>query len=463
MSRQATRREFLKGAAAASVGTIAFPYIVPSSALGKAGTVAPSNRIVMGCIGVGGQGTHNMNVFMHMPDVQVVGVCDVERESNTYLGGQTRGLEPAKAMVERYYADKTPTGAYKGCEAYKDFRDLLKRKDIDAVTVCTPDHWHALISIAAAKAGKDIYCEKPLANSVAEGRALADAVKKHKRVLQCGSHERSNANGRYAAELVRNGRIGKVHTIRINLPTADEDHLKKVREASRQPQPEMPIPDTLDWDFWLGHAPKVPYTQKRCHFWWRFTLVYGGGEMTDRGAHVIDLAQLVNGTDDTGPLSITARGERANPDGVFNAFLDFEFENVYANGVRMIGQSGGTRGLKVEGDEGWIFINVHGCKLEASKESILTEQIKDTEIQLGRSPGHHQNFIDCVKSRNDPMATAEIGHRSASICHLNNIAMTLGRSLEWNPKTEKTNDKEANALLEPKMRKPWKLRPGLFG
>lgn len=464
MSQQASRREFLKGAAVASVSALGFPYIVSSAALGKAGAVAPSNRIVMGCIGVGGQGTGNMGAFLNMPDVQVVAVCDVERKSNLYLGGGAHGLEPAKQMVEKFYGEKTPTGSYLGCAAYSDFRDLLKRKDIDAVTVCTPDHWHALISIAAAKAGKDIYCEKPLANSVAEGRAVADAVKKYKRVLQCGSHERSNPNGRYAAELVRSGRIGKVHTIRINLPTADEAHLKQVREVSRQPQPEMPEPATLDWNFWLGHTPKVAYTEKRCHFWWRFTLTYGGGEMTDRGAHVIDLAQLCNGSDDTGPASIVAKGKRENANGVFNAFMDFEFENVYASGVRMIGQSSGERGLKIEGDEGWIFIHVHGCKLAASKESILKEKIKESEIQLGRSPGHHRNFIDCVRSRKDPMATAEIGHRTASICHLNNISMALGgRSLEWNPAKEKTNDKEANALLEPKMRKPWTLRPGLFG
>jgi len=454
--KKTTRRDFLKLATAASAGAISFPYIVPASALGKNGNVAPGNRIVMGCIGVGGQGTGNMKRFMGRDDVQIVAVCDVERKSNLYHGGATLGLEPAKATVEKYYADKNASGTWKGCEAYHDFRDLLQRKDIDAVTVCTPDHWHALIAIAAANAGKDIYCEKPLANSVCEGRAIVKAVTKNKRILQCGSQERSGPNARYACELVRNGRIGKLKTISINLPF-DEGHHKQVLEMNKEPQPEMPVPEGFDYDFWLGHTPKVFYTKNRCHFWWRFNLNYGGGEMTDRGAHIIDLAQLGNGTDDTGPIEITAEGRR-DPNALFNVFTDYRFENVYANGVRMIGANQGPRGLKFEGDEGWIFIHIHGAKLEASKESILKEKIRDDEIQLGRTSGHHENFLDAVRSRKDPFATAESGHRTASICHLNNIAMLVGRPLKWDPKTEQiTNDPEANAMLCPKMRPPWHL------
>lgn len=449
---RSSRREFLKQTTAVSVGAIGFPYIVPASALGKDGRPPPSGRIVMGCIGLGGQGTGNMNGFMRQPEMQIVAVCDVERGRP---GGGPPGRDQAKAAVEKYYAEKKPDAAYKGCDSYEDFRELLARPDIDAVTVCTPDHWHALVSVAAAKAGKDIYCEKPLANSVAEGRAIADAVKKNKVILQTGSQERSNPKARYAAELVRNGRIGKLKTIRINLPCTDGHH-KDAMSYKDVPPPE-PVPDTLNWDFWLGHTPKVDYTPRRCHFWWRFNLAYGGGEMTDRGAHIIDLAQLGNGTDDTGPIEIVAEGKR-NPKSIYNTFWEYHFENQYANGVRMIGDAVDPRGLKFEGEDGWIFVRVHGCDLEASKPSIIEEKIKDDEIQLGRAEGgHHRNFIEAVMKRKDPFAPAEVGHRTASICHLNNIAMLVGKPLKWDPKAEKSNVDEANAMLMPTMRAPWHL------
>jgi len=440
MSRKNTRRDFLKSATAAPAGAIGFPYFVRASTLGKDGGVAPSNRIVMGCIGTGGQGKGDMSVFMDSNAVQVVAVCDVDADH----------LNEARDMVNKKYGNKN-------CEAFKDFRKLLGRKDIDAVTVTTPDHWHGLISAAAANAHKDVYCEKPLVNSIAEGRAVCEAVRKNKRILQTGSQERSGDNSRRACELVRNGRIGKVHTIRINLP-CDDDHHKQVREMNKQPQPDMPAPEVLDWDYWLGPAAKVPYTKNRCHFFWRFILAHGGGEMTDRGAHVIDIAQLGNGTDDTGPIEVMAEGKRAEGNGPFDVFWDYHFENIFANGVKMIGEAVGPRGLKFEGDDGWIMIHIHGGRLEASSESLLKEKIKDSEIQLGSSPGHHQNFLDCVASRKDPIATAEIGHRTATICHLNNIAMATGKPLKWDPKAEKiTNDADANKLLKPHMRSPWHL------
>lgn len=454
MSRS-TRRNFLKGTAAASVGALGFPYIVSSRALGKDGNVAPSNRIVMGAIGVGGQGTGIMNAHMGQPDVQMVAVCDVEKESNKYYGGGTCGREPARRAVDKYYSDKLGS-EYKGCAAYSDFRELLARKDIDAVTVGTPDHWHGLISIAAANAGKHIYCEKPLVNTVAEGRAVCNAVTKNKRVLQCGSHERSNDSARYGCELVLNGRIGKVHTVRINLPMG-EPHHQKVMSVKDKPAGQ-PIPPDLDWNFWLGPTPVAQYNELRHPFWWRFILAYGGGEMTDRGAHVIDLAQLGMGTDDTGPVELKASGER-NAASIYDTFMKFNFECKYANGVTMIGQSDGPRGVKFEGADGWLFINVHGGKLEASSESLLKEEIKDGEIHLGRAKGGHQrNFLDAVKSGVTPFATAEIGHRTASICHLLNIAMITGETLKWDPQAEKiTNSSTADAMCSRPMRGPWKL------
>ena len=444
--KEVNRREFLKRATVAAVGVAGFPYFVPSSALGKAGSVAPSSRIVMGCIGVGGQGTANMNAFMRNSDVQVVAVCDVD----------TRHRERGKKIVEDYYAKKSPAGTYKGCAAYNDFRDLLAHKDINTVSVCTPDHWHALASVAAAKAGMDIYCEKPLANTVAESKAIRDAVKRYGRVLQTGSHERSNDSVRFACELVRNGRIGKVHTIRINLPCSDGHHQEILRLAGTA-FPEMPIPKGFDYDMWLGHTPWEPYTERRCHFWWRFILNYGGGEMTDRGAHIINLGQLGNDTDDTGPIEIAAKGKRPAK-GLYNTFMEYEFEFKYANGVWMVGQSSGTRGLKFEGTDGWIFIHIHGGRLDAEPKSLLKEVIKPNEIHLGRSPGHHRDFLNAVKTRGKPVATAEVGHRTATIRHLTNIAMLTGRKLKWDPKREQIiGDPDANLMLSRPMRSPWRL------
>ena len=440
MTRRAAsnRRTFLKTAGAASLGALTAPYFVPSSALGLAGAVAPSERIVMGCIGTGGMGKGDMNAMMDFADVQVIAVCDVDAKHK----------QDAAAQVNKKYGNSD-------CRQFADFRELLAIKEIDAVTVTTPDHWHALCSVAAANAGKDVYCEKPLANSIGEGRAICEAVKKNNRILQCGSHERSGNNARFACELVRNGRIGKLHTIRINLPTDDSHHNEA--KALKGLPPEEKVPEGFDFDFWLGHTALAPYSPKRCHFWWRFNLAYGGGEMTDRGAHVIDLAQLGAGFDDTGPVEIEATGAR-NAGSLYDTFWEYSFVNKFAGGVTMYGESKGPRGVKFEGTDGSIFIHVHGAKLEAEPASLLQEKIGDREIQLGRSPGHQRNFIDCVKSRKQPMATAEIGHRTASVCHLNNIAMLLGRKLRWDPAKEQfADDSEANALVSPKMRAPWSL------
>jgi len=438
-NKNTSRRYVLKQAAASSIGVLSVPYIISSSALGKCGAVAPSNRIVMGCIGTGGMGQANMGRFMDINEVQMVAACDVD----------ARNLNKARDLVNDKYGNKD-------CATYSDFRELAARKDLDAIIVATPDHWHALASIAALNAGKDVYCEKPLANSIGESRAICNAAAKNKRVLQTGSHERSGPNARFACELVRNGRIGRLHTIQINLPCTDRHH-KEAMAENKKKHPPMPVPEQLDWNFWLGHAPKVPFHERRCHFWWRFILSYGGGEMTDRGAHIIDLAQLGNGTDDTGPVEIIARGSRSET-GLYNVFWDYEFECAYAKGVKLVGSSRGPRGLKFIGTDGSIFIHVHGARLVADPASLLEEKIGEDEIRLGRTSSHRQNFIDAVKSRHQPMAHAEIGHRTASICHLINIAMLTGRKILWDPAEEKiVNDPEANNLLTAEMRPPWHL------
>ena len=449
------RRKFIIKTGSALLGTVTAPYLIPASALGKGNSVPPSDRIVFGCIGLGGQGTHNMRNFMNKKEVQVVALCDVDEGSNNYHNGATFGLEQAKHKLESYYAKQSRSGKFNGCETYCDFRELLIREDIDAVTVCTPDHWHGLISIAAAKAGKDIYCEKPLTNTIAEGRAACNAVKRYGRILQTGSHERSNDSVRFACEVVRNGYIGKLEKIYVNMPNNDSHHTFLRHDNS--PKPNMPIPEKLNYDMWLGPSPWASYTKMRCHFWWRFILQYGGGEMSDRGAHIIDLAQFVNNTDFTGPVEIIASGEALKNE-LWDAFIEYEFECTYKNGVKIIGGSTGERGLKIVGSDGWIFIHIHGGRLEASSETILRIKRKPGEKFLGRSTSHHQNFLDAVRKRAEPFATAEIGHRTATICHLLNIGMLTGKKLNWDPQNEQiTNDAETNRLLSRPMRKPWQM------
>jgi predicted dehydrogenase len=437
-----SRRRFVKTAAAAGLSMLAAPTIVSATSLGRNGRrPAPSDRIVMGFIGTGGKGQHNLGVFLSQPDVQCVAVCDPDRNS----------LEAARQQTNKHYQNEA-------CRASGNFRELLDSGKFDAVCVSTPDHWHALASIAALNAGAHVYCEKPLANSVLEGRAMVTAANRAGKIIQCGSQERSTESVRLACEQARNGKLGKLHTVEVHLPTDESHHLKVI--AQKEIAPVMPVPEGFDYDGWLGFTPWRPFRpfmpdepNRGCHFWWRFNLLYGGGEMTDRGAHIIDLAQLALGKDDTGPVSITAQGRRANV-GLFDAWFDFSFENVYADGTKLVGTTEGPRGLKLIGDDGWIMIHIHGGRLEASDPRLIDpKDAASNRIQLGRSPGHHRNFLDCLKSGEQPFASGEIGHRTATICHLNNIAMTLGRKLTWSPEKERfDSEDDANQLLGPKMR-----------
>lgn len=428
------RRQFAQQAAMA----MGFPLIVPAAALGRGKGSAPSDRIVMGCIGTGGQGTYNMKAFLGDPSVRVVAVCDVDAERR----------EAARQIVQEKYGSND-------CRACNDFRELLADPGIDAVTVCTPDHWHGLIALAAARAGKDIYCEKPLTNTIAEGQALVDAVRRYGRILQTGTHERSRPNARYACELVRNGRIGSLQTIRANMPCTDSHHLELL--ADHDLHPPTPVPASLDWDLWRGPTPMVPYHPKRCHFYWRFILDNGGGEMTDRGAHILDIGQLGNNTDDTVPVEYQAVGQVPASD-IYNTFFNYTFECRYANGVRLLGTTEEPRGLRFEGSEGWIFIHIHGGNLEASSPTLLKEILRPNEVQLGRSPGHHRDFINSVRTRRPPMAPVEVGHHSATICHLLNIAMLTRRPLRWDARSEQIlGDPQAQSLLSRPMRSPWHL------
>jgi len=456
-----TRRAFLKRAGKLSVAAVAAPHLVSTATLGLGNTVPPSDRIVLACIGLGGQGTRNMQQFIQHDDVQITALCDVNSGSDNYdmlyqyPGSSTAGLQPALDRAVQFYAARGKTIAKSDVVLYHDFREMLVKEDVDAVSVCTPDHWHALVSIAALQARKDVYCEKPLANSVQEGRSLCNAVALYGGILQTGSHERSNDSVRYACELIRNGRIGKVHTVRVSMPNRDNHHLRLLNNLG--PRQTIAVPDNLDYEMWIGPSPWRPYCAGGTHFWWRYILECGGGEMTDRGAHIIDLAQMILDKDDSGPVSYVGHGW-APENGLYNSFMEYKFECVYDDGIKLIGDSEGERGIKFEGNDGWIFIHIHGGRLQAEPSSLLREIIGPNEIHVGRSPGHHRNFLDCVKSRKQPIVPAEVGHRTATICHLLNIAFETGKPFKWDPDTEQiTDDSHANRRLVQPMRSPWQI------
>lgn len=440
MKKQLTRRDFLTAAA-----VVGFPTIVPASALGRDGKVAPSNRVTMGFIGTGNQGTNDLRGFLTDERVQVVAVCDVNQESTGYWNGAIGGREPARQLVDEHYGKP-------GCAALSDFRELLARKDIDAVEVATPDHWHALAVVYACRAGKDIYCQKPLALTIHEGRAMSDAVKKHKRIFQTGSQQRSDKNFRRACELVRNGRIGKLKTVRCGLPGGRPDYGKTGSHKKTEP-----VPEGFDYDFWLGPAPAAPYAPARCHVNFRWIYDYSGGQLTDWGGHHPDCAQWGMGTEDTGPVEIRNAKGSFPPDELWNTATDYYFEAVYANGVTMIVSNKERGGVTFDGESGWVWAD--RGRHDASSKEILNSKIEDNETHLYVSDNHYRNFIDCVLSRKEPIAPVETAHRSITVCHLGNIALRLGREkLRWDPKKERIlGDDEAAKMLKRTYRGSWKL------
>jgi predicted dehydrogenase len=436
-----TRRRFLKGSAAATGTVLLSPVIVPASVFGAE---APSNRITIGCIGVGRMGSGDMRELLGFKQVQIIAVCDLD----------TNRIDHAKKTVEAHYAGQSSAGSYKGCATYGDFRDLVVHDEIDAVTVVTPDHWHALPSIAAAKAGKDIFQQKPLTLTIREGRVLSDTVHRYNRVFQVGTQQRSDARFRQACELVRNGRIGKLHTVKVGFGT----------DPGTTPQPVMPVPKALNYDMWLGQAPRTPYTEKRVHpqkgygrpGWLRIS-DYGAGMITGWGAHHNDIAQWGMGTEYTGPVEIEGRAEFPK-DGLWDVHGDFHIEYTYANGVKLIcaDNKENKQGVVFEGDKGWVYVR-RGF-IDANPKSLLTSTIGPDEIHLYKSNSHKGNFLDCIKSRAETVAPVEVGHRSCTVCLLGDIAMRLGRKLRWNPdKEEFVNDDEANRMCARTMRSPWTL------
>ncbi len=426
------RRRFLKKSAKLAAGAVAFPYIVPSSALGLAGGVAPGNRITLGCIGLGGMGTGNMRGFLEQSGAQVVAVCDVD----------TGHREAARDAVNQRYENQD-------CAAYNDFRELIARPDIDAVSIAVPDHWHAIPAVMAARAGKDVYAEKPLAYSIPEGRAIVDAVQRYGTIWQTGSWQRSQRDFRVACELVRNGRIGRVHTVKVGLPRTNS-----IDKRDTQP---CPPPDGFDYDMWLGPAPEAPYCPARCHWNFRWISDYAGGQLTDWAGHHCDIAQWGMNTEHTAPVEIEGKGEwPRGDDGIFDTVENYEFMCRYAAGFTMLVSAKIPGGVRFEGEDGWIHVD--RGRLVAEPKSVLSTVIGPNEIHLYESSNHIGNFLDCVRKRSKTITPPEVAHHSIMIGHLGIIAMKLERKVRFDPEKERfVNDPEADRLLSRAMRAPWHL------
>lgn len=433
MTKTISRRELIVGAAA----MVAAPTIIPASALGRQGAPPPSERLTMGFIGVGFQARGHLNAFVRNTDVKVLAVCDVD----------TTRRENAKKIVDDWYSTDT---TYKGCDAYTDFRELTARKDIDAVLIATPDHWHCAAAIAAIKSGKDVYCEKPLTLTIAEAKVLMDSVRKHKRVFQVGSQQRSSREFRVACEAVRNGRIGTVQQVYVS-----------VGQPSKPCDlPEETMEPGLDWNMWLGQAPERPYNSilspRGVHEFfpnWRSYREYSGGAMTDWGAHHFDIAQWGLGMDHSGPIEIIPPDDPSKGIGV---------KYLYASGAEVIHGSykdpdGMERGGVVfVGDKGVVYVD--RGQLKSWPDSIVTEPLGASETPLYKSPGHHEDWLNCIKTRQRPICDVEIGARSVTVCHLGNLAYWNGRRLKWDPaKWRFVNDHEADKWRDRERRGEWKL------
>jgi predicted dehydrogenase len=432
--KRISRRQFLKRVSTIAAGTAAFPSIVPASALGRSGRPAPSDRIVMAGIGFGMMGIPNMRAFLEKDEVQWVAVCDLDKNH----------LRRAKGIVDEKYGGT-------GCAAYSDFRELYARPDLDAVSIAVPDHWHALLSIAAARRGLDIYAEKPLSHDLAEGRAMCEAVRRYGRIWQTGSWQRSVENFHRAAELVRNGRIGKISLIEVGLPQGHHDFAGTFGQEDF-----VPPPPELAYDFWVGPAPHIPYCKARVHMNWRWNMDFGGGQLMDWVGHHVDIAHWGMGYDKTGPVSVEGYGEYPRS-GIYNSPTRYRLKVVYADGTPMIvagGHADIRSGTKWIGEYGWIWVDRGG--FEAHPAHLVDERVGPGEIRLIHSRDHYQNFLDGVKNRQETIASCEVAHRSASVGHLGVIAMEVGRRITWDPDREVfPQDPEAERLLSRAYRKPW--------
>ena len=421
------RRDFLRLGALAGTSLV-FPTILPATVFGQN---PPSNRINLGLVGMGlMMGSHH-HLSLGREDVQVLAVCDVDRAKR----------EKAKAQTERAYAAKTTGGTYKGCDAYNEYERIIERDDIDAVFVVTPDHWHASISLAAIKSGKDVYVQKPMTLTIREGRWMSDAAKQYGAILQVGSQQRSERAFRKACEIVRNGWIGKVHTIYTQLGEFPPP----------QTLPEEPIPDGFDYDRWLGPTPWYPYNRRRVEGnyggGWRCFWDYGSRKNGDWGAHHFDIIQWALGMDHSGPVEFLPKGH----DGA-------QYQShIYADGTRVWKNHPVKNGQMIQfiGDAGEVLVS-RDDRLETTPAELKNRPLVPTDVHLYASNNHEGNWLDCIRTRKQPICPAEIGHRTATICHLNGIAERLNRRIKWDPAKEQIlDDPEAARWLDRPRRTPY--------
>ncbi len=446
-----SRREFLRQARNTSVvagAGLVLPNIFLNQTKAATGE-NPSEFVRVGFIGVGGQGLANMRAMMK----NAVAVCDVDKQH----------LAAAKKLVE----DKNPG---RTCAVYDDYRKLLESKDIDAVLIATPDHWHTLPAVNACEAGKDVYCEKPLTLTIHEGQVLVKVARKYNRIVQTGSQQRSDPRFLKAAEYVRNGRLGKIKRVLVGL--VGVNWLKEPLVPDSEP------PAELNYDLWLGPAPSRPYNKQRVHYYFRFFWDYSGGQMTNWGAHHLDITQWALGMDDSGPVEIDGRG-KFDPEKRFEVPSAFDITYKYANGIVVECKSPTPKvsalipdrkqqaqdilngkdeftGCIFEGEKGLLYVN-RGV-IRVWPEEIFDEPLKGSDVRLIQSTEHHRNWLECIKSRKLPICDVAIGHRSATVCHLGNISIRVGRKLNWDPKKEEiVGDAEAAKRATYAYRAPWKL------
>lgn len=420
-----SRRKFLLSGAGALGAAVALPTIVPASVLGAA---APSERINLGMIGMGLMMGGHLNGMLRHSDTQVLAVCDVKQNK----------LNSAKDRVEKTYAGKTASGTYKGCTAYTDYEALCARPDIDAVFVVTPDHWHALNSLAAIKAGKDVYCQKPMTLTIREGRLMSDACRQYGTIFQVGSQQRSSRAFRKACEIVRNGWIGQVHTIYARLG----------QFAPPATLPEQPIPPGFDYDRWLGPTPWFPYNEERVRGnyggGWRRFWEYGSRKNGDWGAHHFDIIQWALNMDDAGPVKYVPKGYKGNK----------HQTHYYANGIRVLRDHPTIGGHMIQfiGTKGKVMVS-RGERLDTEPVELAQAPLLPSEVHLYESRNHESNWLECIKTREQPICDAEIGHRTATIGHLSGIAERLGRPIYWDPLEEKILDDPAAARWQDRPRR----------
>ncbi len=451
------RRSFIEKSSLA-VASFGIPTIVPSSVFGKN---APSNRVTVGLIGTGRQG-YGQNLqgseqkllgtkipgLLDMADAQIIAACDVD----------SWRLNKAKATIEAHYAQKSPSGIYKGCSVYEDFREIINRKDIDAVMISTPDYWHVPMGIMAAKAKKHVSCEKPLSMSVHQGRELVNALKKYGVVNRTDSEFRSVRPQNQAVELVRNGRIGTLQKVEIFFPSDPTPVSTQV---------DMPIPKELNYDLWLGPMPYVPYTEKRVHTpfdilkrpnWMRIDN-YAQGMIANWGAHYFDLTQWANNSEYSGPVEVEGKGEF--PRSLWNSMINFQVSYHYANGVAVTCQQASMSkpSIKYIGSDGWILVDGYPGIVSASNPKILTSKPEGSELDLSKTLWDKTDFIEAIKTNRKTLEPIEVGHRTISISQIGLIACQLQEKLKWNPEKELfEGNNAANALLAaPLARKQWTM------